>query len=359
MAASPPRLDIDALLVPIPGDNPAGQPVPFDVREQFEEDRKEVDPNDFAEDDPLRAEAKPKRADWGAIIKKGSEILTTQSKDLLTAARITEALTRKHGFSGLRDGLRLLRRLVEECWDRVYPAIESEDDIELRAGPFNWLDDPIRGARFPNTLRSVPFVVGDGRAFGWLHWKKAQEGKGGVTTDDFDKAIEATPADSIHTANDDLAECFDEWTKLTQALAAKMGAVSPGLTGLRQALDEVRVLAAQVAKRKTPEAGSDQHTEQPPEEGAAGAVGAAAPPQRAARSREEAYRQLAQAAAVLMQLEPHSPIPYFVQRAVELGKLPFPQMIKALVREPNVLAELYREMGIAVDEPSGSGQGGS
>jgi len=76
--------------------------------------------------------------------------------------------------------------------------------------------------------------------------------------------------------------------------------------------------------------------------GAATAAGALRP----AVSRADAYRQLAQAAALLRQLEPHSPIPYLIQRAVELGSMPFPQLIRALIREQNVLTELNRELGI-------------
>jgi hypothetical protein len=35
-----------------------------------------------------------------------------------------------------------------------------------------------------------------------------------------------------------------------------------------------------------------------------------------------------------------------VKRAVELGRLPFPEMIKQFVREESTLCELYRELGI-------------
>ena len=70
-------------------------------------------------------------------------------------------------------------------------------------------------------------------------------------------------------------------------------------------------------------------------------------------TRDEAYRQLAQAAEVLRQLEPHSPIPYLVRRAVELGSLSFPELIQALIREPNAITELKRELGIKEEKPSG------
>ncbi len=125
-------LDLDALIAPIPGDSPAGGPVPFAVREKLEEFRKEIDPASFAANDPMRPTSFQK-ADWSGIARLTEQALLQTSKDLLIAARLTEALTKLHGFAGLRDGLRLMRRLVVECWDRLNPAIESEDDLEIRA----------------------------------------------------------------------------------------------------------------------------------------------------------------------------------------------------------------------------------
>ncbi len=62
---SPPTIDIDELLAPIPGPSPAGIPVPFAVREKLEEARKEVNPDDFPEDDPRRPDAQ--KADWKMV----------------------------------------------------------------------------------------------------------------------------------------------------------------------------------------------------------------------------------------------------------------------------------------------------
>jgi type VI secretion system protein ImpA len=345
MASSPPLLEFDALVAPIPGDNPAGGPVPFDVRGQLEEDRREENPSDYAEDDPMRPE-QFKKADWPHIIRLGQETLAQTSKDLLLAARMTEALVKQNGFAGLRDGLRLMRLLVEKCWDRLNPPIESEDDLELRAGPFNWLDDPDRGARFPSTIRGAVVVRGENGAYSWLDWKQSQDGRGPVSRETFDKAVASVPVDQCEAAAQDLAESSAEIAQLTQLLGSKLGAVAPGLTGLRQAVDDCRVLVQQILKVKGSTAGA---AGEPAGDGkaAAGAAGA-----RPASSRSEAYRQLKEAALVLQQLEPHSPIPYLVQRAVELGAMPFPDLMKALIREPNVLAELNRELGIKQPPPA-------
>lgn len=348
MAASPPLLNFDEMLAPIPGENPAGSSVPFELREKMELDRKEEDPADYAADDPMRPE-KFKKADWSDIVRTATDILTKTSKDLLTAARLTEALVKQKGFAGFRDGLHLMRLLVEQAWDRLNPPIESEDDVELRAGPFNWLDDPDRGALFPNTLRSVPFIQGESGKYGWVEWRLSQDGKGTVTREDFDKAVMATSAEAIQTAADDLTQAQQDLAEIVQILGSKMAGAAPGLTGVRSALDDCRVLVQQILKTKVPvgedAAGAD----------GAGGAGGAASPGRVAGSRAEAYRQLAHAAAVLQQLEPHSPIPYLIQKAVELGNLPFPQLIKALIREPNVLSELNRELGIKEDHPPAAG----
>ncbi len=130
---SPPLLDFDPLLAPIPGDQPAGEGVPFTTREKLEEVRKEVNPEDFAADDPMRP-SEPKRADWVAIERLTKQVLMENCKDLLTAARLTESLVRRNGFAGLRDGLHLLRRLIDDCWDRILPSIE-DGDLEMSPAP--------------------------------------------------------------------------------------------------------------------------------------------------------------------------------------------------------------------------------
>jgi type VI secretion system protein ImpA len=352
--ASPPLLNFDSLLSPIPGENPAGGAIPFEIREKLEEGRKEINLEDFDKDDPARP-TEAKKADWSGIIRVAQDTLTKTSKDLLVSARLTEALVKQHGFAGLRDGLHLMRLLVDQCWDRINPVIE-DGDLEVRAGPFNWLADAEKGARFPNSLRRVALIPEDksgrgdkSKKFSWMEWRQSQSGKGNVTKEDFDKAIAAAPREQFQNLQEEVNQCVDELTQLLQALNGKMGSSAPGLIDLRAAVEDCRKLVAQmIAQKGGPEgeAAADSVVEtNSPSASSVGKTG----------SREQAYRQLAQAAALLRQLEPHSPIPYLIQRAVELGSMPFPQLIKALIREQNVLSELNRELGIKEGEAPPSG----
>jgi type VI secretion system protein ImpA len=63
-------------------------------------------------------------------------------------------------------------------------------------------------------------------------------------------------------------------------------------------------------------------------------------------TREDVYRQLRDAANLLQKIEPHSPIPYLIQKAITLGAMPFPLLMKALIRDEAVLKDMSRELGI-------------
>lgn len=360
--SSPDLIDVETLLAPIPGNEPAGSGLPFDVRQQLEEGRKEEDPDRFAADDPMRPH-QFKKADWRGIIRLAQDTLTGTSKDLLVAARLTEALVKEHGFAGLRDGLRLLRGLVEQCWDRLHPPLE-DGDLEIRASPFDWLDNPFRGITFPITLKQVPLLVGKDFSFALEECDQSDENKSRLPKADLDKAIRSCSREKLVAVNEDVTECLTELDLLRASLDAKwrqvgpeMASQAPGLTEVGKKLESCR-LFLQHALRECPvpvakadNSSGDQDASAGTEANSSGDRQSLTNTSGAVTTRAEAYRQLARAAARLQELEPHSPIPYLVQRAVELGSLPFPQLMKALIRDVNVLAELNREFGIKEPPP--------
>ena len=217
---------------------------------------------------------------------------------------------------------------------------EPTTDVNESNAPFyKWFEDGKINASYNCLDRHVEAGKGDkGKKFSWLEWRLSQDGKGSVTRDEFEKALMEAPRERFQTLEEDVNQCVDELTQLLQALNGKMGSAAPGLIDLRAAVEDCRKLIKQIlAQKGGGEAeGGEGGTDGTGEGGVAGRLG----------SREQAYRQLAQAAALLRQLEPHSPIPYLIQRAVELGSMPFPQLIRALIREPNILSELNRELGI-------------
>ncbi len=343
---SQPTIDIAALTAPIPGDDPAGGSTPFDVREKLDESRKEIDPASFAADDPTRP-AEAKRADWALVIRVASDCLTSKSKDPLVAARLTEALSQRFGFAGLRDGLRLLLALLTDCWERLSPKIDDPSDLDLRAGPFEWLDDPDHGGRFPSTVRTIPILSLGDLTLSWQVWKRSQDGKDKTATESFEKIVQAATVDQLRDSLAVLDECKEAIRALAAKLTERLGDLAPGMTQLDGAIEECRSLADLIYKRKAPAGAPEAPATTPDGESPTqSTAGTATPAASAPATREAVYRQLAEAARILEQIEPHSPIPYLIRRAVALGSLPFHEMIKSFVRDASVISEMERELAI-------------
>ncbi len=78
--------------------------------------------------------------------------LTKKSKDLQLAAWLTEAWLSEQGVGGLADGLDLMRGMLENFWDSLYPELE-DGDAEMRATPLEWV-----GSRLGDAVKHAPLT---------------------------------------------------------------------------------------------------------------------------------------------------------------------------------------------------------
>ncbi len=337
--ASAPVLDFEALVQPVPGDHPAGSSMPLTIRQELETLRKEFEPNP---DNPSLPPV-PKKPDWPKIQRMTEDVLTNTSKDLETTFRLTEALIKLHGFAGLRDGFHLLHELINQCWDRLHPTPEEGEGMEVRTERFYWILEPDKGARFPQSVRAIPVVRSGENELSYRDLLDAMQGQGPVPATAFDSG-EPISADVA----EDIAAALTNLTQLERSLTEKCPQDAPSFAGLRQAMEECQGLVKKVTRGVAADESSHESNGAVSGDGAGG-VGFDSG--RAVASREEAYRQLGQIANVLERLEPHSPIPYLLRRAIELGRMPFPQLIHELVRNPDLLMEVRREFGIKEGQP--------
>src|SRR5262245_36487639 len=145
------EIDIDALLAPIAGDNPAGANLKYaGLYDEINEARRE-------DEDLAQGEWKRERkiADWPRVVRLATEALTTRTKDLQVCAWLIEALVKTRGLDGLRDGLVTMRGLVEHHWDHLYPE-SDEGDLEARANAIASLERPVVLPKLPRALKDVP-----------------------------------------------------------------------------------------------------------------------------------------------------------------------------------------------------------
>lgn len=332
----------DDLLNPIPGDNPSGSNLRYDpVYDKIKEARRE-------DDDAPQGEWQRERktADFRAVIALAGDALATRSKDLQLAAWLTEALLRQQGFSGLRQGLDLLRGLIETFWDTLYPEID-DGDLDFRVAPLGWV-----GVKLEGPLRRTPITGGgfsfynhaESRAVGYEEQadsesrKEARAAKiadGKVAPEEFDKDASATPAELYEAWVAALDGCLDSLQKLDQVCDEKFGKTAPGFSTLRTAIEEVRRVVYQILQRRleqegrTPAAPDAAEEPEPEEESSAPArVGTPAVPRKAAatvslepRDADDAAARLSAIARFLREQDAYSPAPYLLLRGYRWGEL--------------------------------------
>jgi type VI secretion system protein ImpA len=345
--SSSPVLDIESLIQPIPGANPAGVPLPDGRRLELDDLRKEADPLD-----PATAGRNP---EWAKIVRMTSDLLTGSSKDLVTATRLLEAATKKDGVAGLRDGLRFLHRLAADCWDRLHPVPEEGEGFEVREGPMKWLNDIGRGARFPQTVAGLTLFRSGNAQFGYHDWLDETRKK------EVEDAIPKTDPNAIRKVYAELNDALTALQDLARTLDEKMGAdVAPDFltvenelnlgTAIRRCISFVEEVAH---RRGVPLKEGEAAAAAPTADSGSGST-VAAPSSfsvmNVANNREGLYRQVSQIAGALKVLEPHSPIPYLLDRCVRLGALPFPELMRAMIRENAALDELDRLIGVEKKE---------
>src|SRR5690606_6217503 len=123
------------LLAPISEDAPCGEDMAFSLEyDRIQEARRGDDPTL----DQGEWVTDLKVADWAAVHRDTTTLLTGRTKDLQLAVWFAEASVRLHGFSGLARGYRVVAGLCEQYWGDMYPQ-DRDDEHEQRIGNFSWL----------------------------------------------------------------------------------------------------------------------------------------------------------------------------------------------------------------------------
>jgi type VI secretion system protein ImpA len=278
-------VDLDALLAPIPGDNPAGEDLRYaPVYDEIKEARRAEDPLDRGE-----WQREIKTADWSTVIALSTKALTEKTKDLQIAAWLAEALTKIEGLKGFLSGLKLLNDLLATFWDNLYPEID-EGDLDYRIGPLEFFNNTLWLCLKEAPLTDPKTTPGHS----WLKWqesrqvgyekdtlnqygdvddaKKAKRNEliadGKITAEDFDSSVAGSSKAFYEDLNQTLAGCNEAFRILDETVDDKFGNEAPRLSEIRQALEEIDILLSRICKEKginTSESDPDTQQEPSPE----------------------------------------------------------------------------------------------
>lgn len=367
--ASPNVLDLDALLAPIAEDQPAGEDLRADASPSspYYQIREARHTAREAERRAMLGEegATDTREAWKTVAKLAPTVLAEKSKDLTIASFYVEALLRQHGFAGLRDGFRLLRGLVEQFWDDLYPR-PDEDGVSTRVAPLAGLNGEEGDGTLIEPISKVPLTNGGAGPFALWQYQQACEvariddpqrqaqrvEQGAVALETVEKSAADTSPEFFLNLLDDLSECDEEFAQLCTLLDEKCGeengySAAPPSSNIRNALEQCRDVVKSIARNVLP-SDADESLEEGeeaagPDRASAGDGGGAAGP---IRTREDAFRTLTRVAEFFRRTEPHTPVSYALEQAVRWGRMPLPELLTELIGDSSTRHELFKLIGV-------------
>ncbi len=311
----------EALLAPVSVEVPEGVPAAEDERyRRIRHEREEEDASL-----PLGAwERELKRANWEAASELSAAALSGRSKDLQLAAWLFEALIARSGFQSLAPCLALIDALFVQYGDKLHPQ-----DGEHRLNLLLWI-----GQKLLPPLRRMPITAtGTDRDYAWNDWEQAQRNEQlraslgkqregeieGATLADVGAALACTPDARIIFLRACLHDGLAALQTLEHTLDAQFGDDAPGFSAMRNLLERIEVVLVAEARRRGVVAPTRSDDRQVPAAGSEPASNDDVPV--GSLDRREVYAALADIAHALETIEPHSPVPYLIRRAVAWGGL--------------------------------------
>ncbi|TWC40128.1 type VI secretion system protein ImpA [Pseudomonas sp. SJZ079] len=349
-------LQTAGLLEPISGPQPCGsnirhQPEYDALREARREDDESLPTGVWSSD--------LKRADWAVVERLASETLSRKSKDMMVAAWLGEAWLHRHGFAGLAEALTLLANLCERFSDELHPQPE-DGDLSWRSSPLEWL---IR--RYAEVLLTRVPLVGEVSQefakFSYADWQqlqrkllngsdhksaKVERETAQATQRQLNDALRMLPGVQFRQNIIWLAESHDALARLEFWSDAQLAFDSPSFTPLRQTIEQLATLMQEflaMHPATPPQPAIDESPFFTEEEGSSPTPATFG---RAPSSRDEAYRQLELIASYLAKSEPHSPVPYLINRAVEWGQKPLRDLLAELISADAEARRLWTLLGV-------------
>ncbi|HEV7928352.1 MAG TPA: type VI secretion system protein TssA [Verrucomicrobiae bacterium] len=353
---------VERLLKPISAEQACGPDLSDDPR--FDELQTILRGTPEVEIGSVQKPAQP--PDWREL-KKKSEAFLAVSKDLRVVVMWCGCALRLDGLPGFRDGLQLIRGLLEQQWAALHPLLDPEDkDPTQRLNILGALTTP-RGSgsgwlTFLDYLYAAPVCPRRGAApvtFEPLLTAQGSGAEGGAPADSAElaqanAAIRAAGPEVVTAHRQTLTELIESVGGIDSFLTTTLGTGGTiNFEELQKTLDAMNKALGQFLTDGSAPGEPAAEAEAGGAETASGSAGASITIRGQIRSREDVLRQLESICAYYRQVEPSSPVPVLLRRAQKLVNMNFVQVVQELSFA--TVDALRPSMGGAVDELASSG----
>jgi type VI secretion system protein ImpA len=332
------------LLIPINETSPSGEMIRYDAI--------------YREIQALRSGATDIQTDYKKLESTCVNTLKNSSKDLHVVAILTEAWANLYGLPGLTEGLNLIGDVCEAFWDTLHP--NNLEDQEGRLSSFIWMDDKLSDVvlKIPMTAPKLPGMpiytlanLIDARQLELVMQKSGLR-----RTDILDQAVKEnrptlelisksmliTPADFYEKRVTEIKAATAAIHRLEAFLDDTFKDEAISLKSFDMYLMQIETYAKEAieAKRIAPQVQVESEAETEAQEEQPNALNDAIQ-----LPADQLYELLAKIAQRLEEIEPKSPAPKLVRKAIEWGSMSTAELFSDLARHDISITEINKLLG--------------
>ncbi len=378
------HFDAEALLAEISPDAPCGEDISYDAAflelERIAQGKAETQVGDYVQE--------REEPDWKQVYRQSLELLE-RSRDLRLILYLTASSLRLNGLSSFRDGLALMRGVVDRYWDHLFPLLDPEDDndplerinIISTLSPASTAMSDQDPMKFILQLMEIPLCTPEDARLPSASLRHIMMASGEITAPEtgastipsmqiIDAAFEQTDIEELQATDQTLRECMDHLGALDTRLMDLVGSTAaPNFSRLEQLLQQMqsktsmymarRGYGPEMSSRKQAQATiendsnptrSNSNASPTDAENRTASTGGASGQALSGRvtSNQDVLKALDMIISHYEQNEPSSPVPLLIKRAKRLVGKSFVDIIRDL--SPDAMSQVKVVSG--EEEPS-------
>lgn len=331
-------IDIDSLVEKISEEVPQGVDVRTDTQTQsLYYDLKEIRHNLRQQEDEilLNEDQQAIMPSWQAVIEQTINLLSKHTKDLEIAAWLVEGLVREHAYQGLIVGCQLLKHLVDQYAEIIYPEADEDGDVSrlLAVAMLN-------GSQYPGTVTSAinlaPVIeLTEHSLTIWELYQLQGLSSEQLAEHPLVKSFESVSQEQKSLIVETWQQSLIAITELDTALTNAYSKQAPSLAQLTQAISGSLKMFKHILNTFYPDESSEPEilTEKTIESDKA--VG-----------RQIAINAIKTALEYYQHTEPHSPILYLLQRSLRWSEQSLQQILSEIIVHEELEFDFARILGM-------------
>lgn len=296
---------------------------------------------------------------WMIVAQHSLELLRNYTRDAEVMSWLVEALSRLDSYQGCAFALKVVSLFVEKFAKQCYPHLEEDDEEE-----WQWMSlSGLNGGDSPGSLiaplnRIV--ICAEPLIYLWQYQALSssvdseanEQLEQEFSLADILEHIRNQGSECLLQMLQSCEDCMHSLEQLDRILWQQLADLAPGTQRIKQSLEKAHLSLQGLIKQVFGEEvlQQNQTIEVVAEADSDNQSSSKQNHASSKMSRSMAIAMIDEVALYFKSVEPHSPIPYMLQRVIAWSKLSWPELMQTMISQSDAIDHIVQQTGMPITE---------